>query len=1098
MTDESRLRKRRILPLILWGLLVLAVLFLLAVFGLWTARKGLVSNALGKYCSERGLNCTAEIQQVGMKGALVSDLVIRSADKAPFKAETISLDYTLAGLGVPKISQIRIDAPDLRLTHDGKRLGFNGLEALLPKQTNKGGAIPHLQITDGRVLIDTPAGEIAAALNLNGTLPQEGSVRIELAPAILNSGSGEVSLQAGLIVLTISDQQVAGDAKIRLEAARYGEMAVSNLDLTANLIGEDGASGPLNASWQGSVAEARFPGGSTIATSTSGTASFAGLPQPNLTSLRAELDALSAQLTTGPVAIGQMSAASAKTHVVLTRKAGGLGGPVRFELADMKTTEMAASAIDLDGTLALPSGREAISFDGTVKLASADIASARTRKLLQALDVPAPFDDHGRALKSALLRGGQNFDTAFNADIQWEAGRLRLRSAGKTSLRATSGLTATIQPAPQTDWLTFARGNLQLQGDLTLQGGSVPNLAMALETFQTGQDGFRIKARNIALAPWRAGGKSLAMQLGRLDMTRQKGLTNASIFGKITVAGDLPGVVLGSTSLKGGIHATNDARGWLMQVEGQECLDFASEGFDFGGLEVLPVDFGLCPQEGHFIRQSDGTPQGSIRLGDLIAPFKTKSGLGELKLDGATVDWSANQGLVMTISANALHLPLTIGTRTLSIDGKLPSIGAIAGSGPLRLSARLSDVDFGGSLIPANVSAAAFRFDGRSTARGITGKLLGNGVRIEDNHASPFYQPLVADLSGDLRDRQLTMTGPVRLARGGITIADTYLDIDLLSLNGSANIRSRDLVFRETGLQPVMLSDRLRGFFTYATGRVEGAADFIITRGKLAGTGRFAANEFGFQTTRFGRVEGINGEISFNDLLALTTPPDQTVRIRRINPGVPLENGEMVFQLLGPRSARLQTARFPFAGGQLLISPATWTIGGDKQIVQVEASKIELAELISALKLPDIEARGTVSGRFPIEIANSSVYVRGASLKVDERGGQLSYTGDIGDAAATQNEKVALAFEALKDFRYTILELGLDGDVSDEMLVTMRIIGNNPDVLDGQMFDFNIGVASDLAELIQSRQYYGDQKWLKEIIAEEIRSGSETPAETVN
>lgn len=1098
MTDEIRPRKRPILPLILSGLLVLAVVILLAVFGLWTARKGLASDALGKYCSDRGLTCTATIDQIGMKGAQLSELVIRSTDTAPLKAKTIRLDYTLTGLGVPKIDQIRIDAPQLRLTHDGKRLGFNGLEALLPKQSGKGGALPHLQINDGRVLIDTPAGEIAAALNLKGALPQEGDVRIELAPTSLNSGSGEVSLQAGLIELGMSKQQVTGDVKIRLEMARYGDMAVSGLDLTAKLIGEDGASGPLKASWQGSVTDARFPGGNTVATSTSGTASFAGLPLPNLTSLRAELDALSGQLTTGSVAIGLMSAASTRTNLELVRKADTLGGPVMLELTDMKSPALAASAIDLDGALALPSAREAISFDGAVKLAGADIVSARTQNLLKALDVPAPFNDHGQALKTALLQAGRHFETAFNAHIEWEAGGLSLRSAGTTSLHARSGLIAAIEPAPKSDWLTLARGSLQLQGDLTLQGGGAPNLAMVLETLQTGQDRFHIKARQIALAPWRAGGKTLGVELSKLDLVREDGLTTASTFGKVSVAGDMPGVVMGMTSLKGGIHATNDARGWLMQVEGQDCLDFASEGLDFGGLKVLPIEFALCPQEGHFIRQSAGTPQGSIRLGDLAAPFTTKSGLGELKLDGAIVDWNADEGLVMTISADAMHLPLTIGRNTVSIDGAKPSIGAVAGSGPLRLSARLSDVDFGGSLIPANVSAAAFRFDGRSTAQGITGKLLGNGVHIEDNHTSPFYQPLVADLSGDLRDRHLTMTGPVRLARDGITIADTYLDIDLLSLNGMANIRSRDLVFRETGLQPVMLSDRLRGFFTYATGRVEGAADFIITGGKLAATGRFAANEFGFQTTRFGRVEGINGEINFDDLLVLTTPPDQTVGIRRINPGVPLENGEIAFQLLGPRRARLQKANFPFAGGQLLISPATWTIGGDKQTVQVEASKIELADLISALKLPDIDAHGTVSGRFPIEITNSGVYVRLATLKVDERGGQLSYTGDIGEAASDQNENVALAFEALKDFRYTILELGLDGDVSQEMLVSLRMVGNNPDVLDGQIFDFNIGVTSDLAKLIQSRQYYGDQKWMKDIIAEEVHAGDTAGVEIVN
>ena len=427
------------------------------------------------------------------------------------------------------------------------------------------------------------------------------------------------------------------------------------------------------------------------------------------------------------------------------------------------------------------------------------------------------------------------------------------------------------------------------------------------------------------------------------------------------------------------------------------------------------------------------------------------------------------------------------------IEGSAPRMGARAAGGPLLLTANLGETIFGGSLVPANVSAESFSFSGQSTDDGVSGKLKGNGVLISDTRADPVYQPLRADLSADLNNRRLTMTGPVRLAYGGITLADTRLAIDVVSLDGTASLRSRPLVFEQGGLQPVMLSERLRGFFTFATGRASGAADFTITRGRLSGTGRFAVGDFGFQTTRLGKVEGITGQIEFDNLLGLTTPPGQAFRVGRLNPGVPLEDGEIVFQLLGPRSARLQAASFPFAGGRLFVSPTDWTIGGDKQIVQVEADAIELPRMIEALSLPDIEATGSVSGRFPIELSGSNVFVRNAVLGADTTG-RLSYTGGVTqEMLQGQSDGVRFAVEALRDFDFKVLRVGLDGNVADRMTVTVDLHGQNRQeieggagiLLPGQPFELDLELNSDLGQLIRTRGGF-DPGNLGELV--EIRS----------
>jgi len=61
-----------------------------------------------------------------------------------------------------------------------------------------------------------------------------------------------------------------------------------------------------------------------------------------------------------------------------------------------------------------------------------------------------------------------------------------------------------------------------------------------------------------------------------------------------------------------------------------------------------------------------------------------------------------------------------------------------------------------------------------------------------------------------------------------------------------------------------------------------------------------------------------------------------------------------------------------------------------------------------------------------------------------------------------------MLFDALKDFRYEVLEVGLDGNLTGQMLLKLRVLGRNPDVLAGQPFQLNIGIDSALVPLLSA------------------------------
>ncbi|HAY07690.1 MAG TPA: hypothetical protein DCY26_13685, partial [Hyphomonas sp.] len=73
--------------------------------------------------------------------------------------------------------------------------------------------------------------------------------------------------------------------------------------------------------------------------------------------------------------------------------------------------------------------------------------------------------------------------------------------------------------------------------------------------------------------------------------------------------------------------------------------------------------------------------------------------------------------------------------------------------------------------------------------------------------------------------------------------------------------------------------------------------------------------DFGFQTTQLGRVSGFSGNIEFDDLMALTTPPGQEFTLASVNPGIPLSNGRITFGLERGGILKLEDVTFPFGGG---------------------------------------------------------------------------------------------------------------------------------------------------------------------------------------
>ena len=106
----------------------------------------------------------------------------------------------------------------------------------------------------------------------------------------------------------------------------------------------------------------------------------------------------------------------------------------------------------------------------------------------------------------------------------------------------------------------------------------------------------------------------------------------------------------------------------------------------------------------------------------------------------------------------------------------------------------------------------------------------------------------------------------------------------------------------------------------------------------------------------------------------------------------------------------------------------------------------------------------------PLEVFGSELRIADASLS--NRGqGVLRFRSEAASRAlAAGGEPVELMLRALEDFRYEELKLSANTSDGEELELFITMLGQNPAVLEGHPFRFNIRLASNLPQLVEVLQ----------------------------
>jgi hypothetical protein len=284
---------------------------------------------------------------------------------------------------------------------------------------------------------------------------------------------------------------------------------------------------------------------------------------------------------------------------------------------------------------------------------------------------------------------------------------------------------------------------------------------------------------------------------------------------------------------------------------------------------------------------------------------------------------------------------------------------------------------------------------------------------------------------------------------------------------GEARIDGEPFEFAAGGLQPGRVSPLLDAAIKSASGTLDLEGVLAWSRDSpLRAEVELVAHDLDIETDQ-GDFERVNTAIRLDGPSPWSTPPGQLISIARVDIGLELTNGVAALRLLPDGRIDLESAEWSLADGTIR-TRGVIDLDAPAQTLVLELRNLDLAKLLEFADLDGLSGSGRVSGRIPVVRRGSTLEIKGGKLAGTDDGGWVRYaSGTSGAGSARSTEDVNVAFKALENFQYDIIEAGLDGDTEGPVTLSVRLVGANPDFLEGHPIDFTLKVESHLVDLLR-------------------------------
>ena len=635
------------------------------------------------------------------------------------------------------------------------------------------------------------------------------------------------------------------------------------------------------------------------------------------------------------------------------------------------------------------------------------------------------------------------------------------------------------------DWV---RDRVRLDGDFTLSGGGFPDARFALRQARPGGP---IEGVGL-VAPIAAGGARL--QLGEILFTASPGgrtrfRTAMRLDGPFD-GGRVTGLTVPLSGWFGG--------GGLAIGEG--CVAAGFTALEYGNLRLGPGRLPLCPTGPALLWQARG---GRVQAGAEVRGPRFAGRLG-----GSAIGFEADRLRVGADGFAAAGVAVRLGT-----GGTIHrlNLGALSGRFRGGMAGAYSGLDAKIAGVPLVISEGAGRWQLAGGALSLEGRL-----RVADEQEPDRFHPLVSeDFRLTLADNRIRASGALLHPASGTRVADVSVVHDLSRGAGNALLDVPGIAFTED-FQPEAITPLTIGVVALVSGSISGQGRIEWDGAGTRSSGSFGTDDMDLAAP-FGPVEGLATRIEFTDLLGLTSAPGQVARMALVRAGIDVRDGELRYQLLPDYHIAVESGRWPFAGGELMLQPTLLDFSQPStKYLAFRVVGMDAARFIQQMEFSNVAATGTFDGLIPMEFNQSGGRIVGGRLVARAPGGTLSYVGELSDRDL--GAYGILAFNALKSLRYSKFDVTLDGALDGEFITTIDLDGiardpalttvpggsGIPGLVAGRVFrqlaripfEFNIRIQGQFRALIATARSFSDPTPLIQAVLPELLRDRPTTATT--
>jgi hypothetical protein len=477
------------------------------------------------------------------------------------------------------------------------------------------------------------------------------------------------------------------------------------------------------------------------------------------------------------------------------------------------------------------------------------------------------------------------------------------------------------------------------------------------------------------------------------------------------------------------------------------------------------------------------TTGGQVSIGGIALPAQATSSaapvkwrIGSIKLVDADISAATPNGdMHAVVSADLALAGTDIQNAALDLDVSLPIGGAnhlLHITAPaLALTSRDGGLKLSfaqGVIAAKDLPWTMDDISGEIVWRqdGLTAKLVLG--RLSNTQSPALIQPV--SLTGDATMQGATIDFSLHAAAAApghpaLLHLDATGTHDRASGQGALRITSTPLTFQANGLQPRDVSPALGATLPQITGTAS-LGGTISWRGAAISPALTLHIANGGAAPQGALLSNIHGDIAITSLAPLATAARQSLQGTIVAGGMPPSQLSLVFQLLATPALRVDALHMDFAGGDVSAGPFTIDPAHHELETSIGFKQIDLASFFNLAGIDGLGGTGKLDGQIALQLAQGKIIIHDGTLSATGPGVLNLRSDALPKQISEAGESVTLVLKALADFHYDSLVVALAGDMLGQGVITLKIQGNNPTVLEGQPFNLNIKLETNFERLI--------------------------------